>query len=341
MTAIATGDTERFLRKPDGRFSVVLIYGDDHGLVVERGQAVAAAIVSDASDPMQIVRLDGDAVAADPLRLVDEANTMPMFGGKRAIRLRTGSKAIAPAIKPLIDTPPLDALVIIEAGALKKSDALVKLCTDAKTAAVIACYTDNARSLADIIDETVRAGGKSIDADARSLLQSLAGGDRIATRGEIEKLLLYTGNANRITIEDVEASVGDTANALIDSAIDGAFAGDLKLMMPALERLKAEGTDAGYLLGRALSHGWTLTRVITDMERTRGAPADFVKRISPFFGRKALVERQLNNWKPEALVKHIRTIGDAIQTARTSPALAEASVDRTFLSLSLAARRNR
>jgi len=40
-----------------------------------------------------VVRLDGDELSAEPSRLVDEAMTVPLFGGRRAIRVRA-----APAV---------------------------------------------------------------------------------------------------------------------------------------------------------------------------------------------------------------------------------------------------
>lgn len=345
MAVIAPADVDRFIRKPDGRYSLILLYGPDHGLIVERGAALAAFVTGGSNDPMQTVRLEGEAVAADPLKLVDEANSMSMFGGKRAIRLRVGSlrggtKSLIPALEPLIATPPLDATVIIEADDLIKRDALVTLCTGSSSAAVIACYGDSARDLGDIIGDAVRAGGKSIDADARTHLQTLLGGDRVATRGEIEKLLLYAGDEARITMDHIDACVGDTASAMVDSVLDGAFGGDVAVMMTALERLKAEGLDANMLLLRALGHAWRLAQTL-DAIKAKGRTNDSWKMISAAYPRKALIERQLAAWTAEGLMKQIRVIGDAIFTARATVRLADAAVDRTFLGITLAARRQR
>lgn len=338
-------DAERFVRAPGQNISLVLLYGPDHGLVVERGGILANAVTGENSDPMQVVRLEGDAVAADPLSLVDEANTMSMFGGKRVIRLRAsnmrgGSKGLTAAIQPLIDTPPIDALVIIEAGELKNSDPLVSICSGARSAMAIACYGDSERDLGSIIGELVRQAGKTIDSDAKSLLQSLAGGDRIATRGEIDKLLLYVGENARIAVEDVIASVGDTANAVVETALDGAFAGDIPLMMTALDRLRSEGTDANTLLIRALAHGWRLAQVV-ELVAAKGRSGDSWKLISPIFTRKTLIERQIAQWRPDTLLRHVGVLSDAIRSARIAPRLADAVMDRAMLGIALAARRNR
>ena len=49
-----------------------------------------ASAVDDPTDPFSLVRMDGDDLAAEPSRLVEEAMTVPLFGGRRAIRVRAG-----------------------------------------------------------------------------------------------------------------------------------------------------------------------------------------------------------------------------------------------------------
>ena len=73
------------------------------------------------------------------------------------------------------------------------------------------CYGDAARDLGSIIDEMVRAAGKSIDRTTRDHLTGLLGGDRQTSRREIEKLLLYVGTDPAVQAEHIDAVVGDTA----------------------------------------------------------------------------------------------------------------------------------
>src|SRR4051794_41798503 len=81
MVALKTSEADSFVTRPDPARAVVLVFGPDAGLVSERVDAIVRASVDDPSDPFSLVRLDGDAVASDPARLVDEATTVPLFGG--------------------------------------------------------------------------------------------------------------------------------------------------------------------------------------------------------------------------------------------------------------------
>ena len=119
MVALKASEADAFVARPDPARAVVLVFGPDAGLVSERVDAVVRASVDNPDDPFSLVRLDGDAIASDPARLVDEATTIPLFGGRRAIRLRAGSRNIVPAVEAVLAAPLQDCRVVIEAGDLE------------------------------------------------------------------------------------------------------------------------------------------------------------------------------------------------------------------------------
>ena len=85
MTALKAADVDAFVARPDAARPVVLVYGPDSGLVSERAKTIVRASVDNPDDPFSLVRIEGDDLSGNPLRLVEEANTIPLFGGRRAI----------------------------------------------------------------------------------------------------------------------------------------------------------------------------------------------------------------------------------------------------------------
>ena len=73
-------------------------------------------------DPFSVVRIDAAEIEADQGRLIDEARTVPMFSPKRLLWVRNAGaqKGLAEQVKLLCAEPPGDAVVLIEAGDLKK-----------------------------------------------------------------------------------------------------------------------------------------------------------------------------------------------------------------------------
>src|SRR5262249_28341746 len=155
--AIKSHEADRFLARPAPGIFLYLVYGQDSGLVRERVRKIVSRAVDDPKDPFQLVRIGGDELAADPLRLADEANTIPLFGGRRAIWIEAKGKSFTSAVEPLLTLSPRDCTIIIEAGALKTDSPLRALCEQAKAAAAIACFPDAAKNIAELIEAAVSA----------------------------------------------------------------------------------------------------------------------------------------------------------------------------------------
>ncbi len=138
MTALKATDIDRFLAKPPAHGGVVLIYGPDTGLVSERATTLVAKASEGDDDPFNLIKLDGSDVASDPDRLIDEALTIPLFGGRRIIWIRdTGGKSLDNALKPVLKLDDCPSLIVLEAGDLKKGAGLRKLIeTDRKAYAL-------------------------------------------------------------------------------------------------------------------------------------------------------------------------------------------------------------
>src|SRR3954471_5004844 len=112
LVALRGKDIDLFLARPDATRPIILLYGPDAGLVRERAEALVKSAVDDPNDPFAMVRMDGDDLAAEPSRLVEEAMTIPMFGGRRAIRVRAGSKNFSSGVETLAEMPIRDCRIV-------------------------------------------------------------------------------------------------------------------------------------------------------------------------------------------------------------------------------------
>jgi DNA polymerase-3 subunit delta len=325
MTAIRPAEIDRFLARPDPKIRLVLFYGPDDGLVAERSQTFVRKVVGDAADPFALVRLESNEVADDPGRLADEAHSVPLFGGTRAILLRiSGNRAINPSIEAVLDNPPRDAWIAVTAGELRKDAPLRRLCETHANAAAIPCYVDSARDLDRMIDEELGASGLTIAADARALLHTLIGSDRLASRAEVKKLCLYAMGAGTIGIDDIRAAVGDASAFDTDEAVDALLLGDVGEFDRAFRRLLAANT-AGFVVGGAVLRQLTfLHRARADYET--GTPVKTIlahARPPIFFQRQPSVERQIALWPSERIERAIAHLGEAIGESRLKSALTD------------------
>ena len=333
------GDFDVFLKRDLAKTAIILVHGSDSGLVSERCKAILAAALDHPDDPFQLVRLDGDDIAADPPRLADEALTIGLFGGKRVIWVRLGNKPIISALQPLLDTPPEGCLIVLEAGDLKKTAPLRTLCEKAKAVATIICYGDESVSLTALAAGIFKTAGLTIDERTMQRLVSALGGDRAASRGEIEKLALYCHGKGQVDEADIEAVIADVAALETSAMVDAVYDGNLIGIESRSARLFAEGLDPAALLGNALRHALALKRLAAG-----GARGDLIGQqataLGIFFKRHDAVKTQLRHWRSERIDRAIAQISDAIEQTRKTPRLSEAIAIRALWALALAARRH-
>ena len=340
MVALRGRDIDAFLARPDPGRPIILLYGPDAGLVRERADALLASAVDDPDDPFSLVKLDGDELSAEPSRLVDEAMTVPLFGGRRAIRIRAGSRNFAGGIDTLAEMAVKDCRIVIEAGDLRPESPLRKACERAKTAVAIGCYPDTERDLAKLIDDELRIANLRIAPDARASLMALLGGDRQASRNELRKLTLFALGEGEVTLDHVMAVVADASELKLDPIVDGAFAGKPELVESEFMKAMVAGTYSGVIISSAQRQAAWLHK--SALAVAEGTPvATLLESGYPrlHFSRKPMVETALRNFSAGRLVAIIDQLATAALDARKQPALAAVIAQRALLSIAVNAKR--
>jgi len=339
MVAIKSADVEAFLARLDPARPVILVFGPDAGLVSERVNAIVKASVDNPDDPFSLVRLDGEELIADPGRLVEEAQTIPLFGGRRAVWVKAGGRNIAPAVEAILALAACECRVVIESGDLRRSAPLRALVERAKNAAALPCYQDTERDLARLIDAEMRAAGLVLKPDARSMLIPLLGGDRAASRNELRKLALYARGRAEVGVSEVTAVVSDASALELDDLVDAVFAGRPAEVEAQLVKVGIAGTPVGSIFFAA-------QRQVAQLHRWRATIEDgaalSVDNLQPpvHFARKGMIEAALKQWSAARLAAAMAELAAAVLASRKTPTLANTIAERALLSIATKARRS-
>ena len=309
---------QQFLERPAPDVRAVLVYGPDAGLVRERADGLVRGVAGDVGDPFRVSELSPDEVAKEPARLFDEAAAIAMTGGRRAVRLRDPGDGLSDLLSRFLDDPPGDGLVVLEAGDLPPRSRLRKLFEAAERAAALPCYRDEGRELEALIRDMARGAGYRISREATAYLAVNLGGDRLLTRREMEKLLLYMGpddgrgggvgegladgRDREITLAHVQACVGDSADRTLDDLVFALGDRNLPEIERTLTRVFQEGTGWVPPLRAAARHFERLHRVAGALRQ--GVPAETaMARLRPpvFWKFRARFQRQVTDWSPDQL----------------------------------------
>ena len=303
----------RLLGDP-GALRAILLHGDDHGLIREHAMTAVRAAAVGLDDPFRVAVLGRD----EHERLEEEATALSLSGGRRVVWVRDGQDGLHAMMGRLLKTPST-SLVVIEAGALPARGKLRALLEGAADAAVIGCYPETGRALEASIARMLHAETVAIDAEALTWLAQHLGSDRAAARSEIEKLVLYGGEAGRLGLDDVQAVVGDAASASLEDAAFSATAGEREASDRAIERALSEGLSPIALARTLLTHLHRLRQVALMVE-AGAAQADAMAQLRPpvFFKRRAQFAQALSLWTAGSLLEAaVETSGLELACKRT------------------------
>jgi DNA polymerase-3 subunit delta len=326
------GGFAEWVKRPPKGLRLALFYGGDAGLIAESADLLARSVCADLRDPFQVADLTAATVDADPARLVDEVAALSLMGGRRVVRLRGAGAKHADLLEPLLVDAVGDTMVIVEAPDVTSTKLkLVTLFEKSAGAVAVSCFADGAETLRPVIQAMLREAGLEAAREVIDRLTDRLGGDRLLSRREIEKLILYVGDgAREVTVADVDACVGDNSELRLDDLVFAVGGGDIAGLDRDLARCYAAGEVPVAVLRAVQRH---FQRLQLASAGTR-PPGIFFKRAGEFDG-------QAQNWPAQHLARALDLLTDAEVDCKTTGMPAEAVCRHALLRIAQVARAGR
>lgn len=235
------------------KIRAVLIYGPDAGQIDEYCDMAVEKLGIEKDN---MFALDSDELREKQDVLFAEACTPSMFGGRKMVIISNAGDSCAKQVSDLVSHSGLCATVIVTGTDLRAGGGLRSLFEGAEDMAALACYTDDAKTLATLIRNELSAasGIQQITPDAMAYMTSHLGGDRGITRGFLRKIALYVNDKRVVDLSDVEKCLPDTGAADIDDFLYSLTAGHIQQTMMALDRLLYDNKEPNMLVRMLGAH---------------------------------------------------------------------------------------
>jgi DNA polymerase-3 subunit delta len=279
---------------------VYVLVGSDQYLRDLNRQRITRQVIGDGDPQLCVSSFDGEAELA---AVLDELRTLPFLASRRVVviddadafisRYRQIEVEKAPrkfeVRRPLdeyLRSPSRTASLILMVSSWPSNTTLARAV--AEVGEVVDCAPPEGSELAQRIRDALRARGKKIAADAVELLVAWVGPDLAAIESEAEKLSLYAGQRETITVKDVSELVTATAGAGTFELTDAIVAGDARAALSALQRSLTRRGEEFRLLALLAS---TLRRAAKahGLIASGTRPDDAVGRM-PYSARNAFVQ---------------------------------------------------
>ena len=337
---VSARQVSALLERPGPKLRAALMYGPDQGLVRERADRMARAIVEDLTDPFRVSDLSAANIKDNPARLLDEAAALSMTNGARIVRVRGANEKQVSLFTALFETKQSLSLVIAEAGELRPRSPLRILFEECDHAVAIGCYLDDTSGIDDLIRDLCQTHNLTITPDARRYLVDNLGSDRLVSRSELDKLVLYLGQSRQVTESDVSAVVGDNGAATMHGFAVAVADGDHCQVTRALARLSLQGVTSVQALRGALHHLHRL-HLIAIRVASGESVARAVNSLRPpvHFTARSAVQRQALAWSDIKLRRAMSTLLDAEIDCKSRGNLSTVIANMAFLRVANAAQR--
>jgi DNA polymerase-3 subunit delta len=326
-------ELETALKAPS-RTRFFLFHGhDDAG-----SRALALRVVAAAGAEAERVELSGAQLKGDPARLADEAASLSLFGGARAILVEpAGDEAVA-AVEALLELPSAANPVAIVAGSLKPTSKLLKLALASKQAIAFASYVPEGRDADRLVMEMGRIEGLNIRPDAARRIAEAGAGNRAVIASELRKYALFLDASPERPVplehDGIDAVGAASEEGDLSRLVDSVSGGHPALLQAELLRLKSVGIEGIPLIRAVMRRMALLARMRAEVER--GNSVDTVmgslgKGI--FWKEKEAVAGQLARWRSDLLAKGMGRLLEAERAMKMSGAFGPAAVDEELFAI--------
>ncbi|MDA7946415.1 MAG: DNA polymerase III subunit delta [Hyphomicrobiaceae bacterium] len=321
MVAFKAAQTPPFIENPDFRYAAALVYGPDSALVAERARDLAKNISAAKEPEAELIRLDDRDLSEDPDRLAVELQTHSMFAEHRIVHVKAERRLRPEDISELIASG-LSAILIVEAGNLRPSSKLRKLFEASEQAIALPCYADAAKDISRVIDRELGASGLEISREVRAYLESRLGGGTGLARSECAKLATYVGDTGTITVDDIDAVIGDLGAGMFDSLASAVAERKAGQALSQLDALLAGGTAPAAILTILSRHFQRLHRLCAAVDAGEAASRAAAQFRPPLhFKQRDALLLHVRRWSEGSAARALSRVQNTIRNTRRTPAL--------------------
>ena len=296
----ARGGIGRALDQPDPNIRLYLFHGPDEG----QSRALGERLLKGLGAGRFLV--NASAVRSDPALLADEAGAMNLFGEPRAIWVQPAGDEISDGIDALLGAPVAESPVIVIAGVLRKTSALLKLAEAHPQALANASYAPEGVNAERMVIDVGRAHGLRISGGVAARVADSCGNDQAIVGQELAKLALYLGAApespKELDHDALDAVGADMPEGNFLRLADLALGGDLPAVADECARLSPGGSEAIPVirsLQRRLLMLAPLRARVEAGERSGAVMTSMGKSL--FWKDKSLLEELLERWDARGL----------------------------------------
>jgi len=296
-----------------------LLYGENTGLKKDIKKFIINEVKKSDGD-VEILSLYENEIINDENIFFDLVYSGSLFSKKKIITVYEATDKVLKKIIDSYENISKDIFLILFSEILDKKSKLRNLFDKEKELISVACYLDNDRDLETIAQLELKKNNIALSRECINLIIEKSNADRNNLRNEIEKIISYSYNKKKISIEEIKSLINFSGDYKSDILVNECLSGNLIQYKKIVSELYAN-TINQILLLRILSNKiHRLLRIKENGEGTKNLDV-LINTCKPpiFWKEKPIVKKQLSIWRIEELNKIILGINDTEFLCKKNP----------------------
>ncbi|MFT4325026.1 MAG: DNA polymerase III subunit delta [Candidatus Liberibacter psyllaurous] len=339
MVAIRSNEfTKKSIDQLLTSYFVFIFYGSDKGLIFELVNQFKKRIGVLHHDQFYFVVLNALDIQENPEILWNEVKSISLFNEKKIILIEnlSAEKKVLTCLEEIISKNINNNLIIITSNEPKKYNILRKIAEKFTSVLSISCYPDSPIDLINLIKEELCLDQKQISIEGKQALFENLGGDRIASRIELQKLASYCLEDILITEKHVKDIICDTHILYIEEIIETTMQGDTYNAIIMAEFFFGSKMSPHALLNGFLQKFQLLEKIYIESEFLEISIEKTIQKFEKtrIPKKRLLLQKFLQIWNKNIIKKILHKINQEIHLLRKKRSLEKSIIFQIILLIS-------
>lgn len=320
-------------------YKAVLLFGTDFSVVEDCAQQIIKIIISKPDD-FSVIKVSKSQIKETPTILTDEANTISFLTERKLIWLKEADNTHTNTVESFIDNLKTNSFLLLTADNLLKNSSLRLLCENNPHILTIACYEDSEKDIRFLIQNTLKSNNCTFSQNIIDLLYNRLNENRLTTKNELEKLVIYLGKNKDITVQDVEAIIPDITDTTTDILCFSVSGGNQEDADKSIQILLSNGENPVSIV-RILSSHFNKLLIGADLLSKNESSDSICKKIlrANQYMLKDKIISHIYMWKKEYIIKTIELLTETEIQTKTTGVPPDIVLERTITMITGLARK--
>lgn len=233
------------------------------------------------------------------------------FDDKKLIIINKATDKILYLIEELVENNIKDIKILLKSNKLEKKSKLRSFFEKEKNLIICPFYEDNYQSLLSIIQKTFREKRINVSNESINLIIERSGGDRINIINELNKIVLYAKNNNKVSLDDVIKLTNLSKNYDISELVNQNLLKNKKKTINILNENNLNTEENILILKTFLNKLKKLKNLKIDLEKNKNIEQVLSSTRPPIFWKdKEIIKQQLNTLSLNEIKYLINKVND-------------------------------